>query len=109
MFERILDNLIENAVKYSSAPGKIIIEVAVLDTSVYLRVVDEGVGIPEHEHKIVFEKFQRLGNEDTRSSKGTGLGLFIVREVVESHKGIIKIYSNEPKGSIFEVILKKAQ
>ena len=53
----------------------------------------------------IFNKFYRVGNEDTRKTKGTGLGLFIVKEIVKAHKGTINIHDNRPKGTIFRISL----
>ena len=105
-FTKLLDNLLENAIKYSSEMEPVELEIRSKDSKIQLLVKDHGIGIAPHERDIIFDKFQRLGNEDTRSAQGTGLGLFIVKEVVESHHGVIRIHSNQPKGSIFEIILK---
>ncbi len=98
-------NLLENAVKYS--PENPVIEVRLSRQSggVLWEVADNGIGIEEKEKGRVFEKFYRIGNEDTRQTKGTGLGLFIVKEVTRAHGGSITIRNNQPKGSIFSIIL----
>ena len=78
----------------------------ILSTSqehVMIHVMDQGNGIPENEKQRIFEKFYRIGNEDTRRTKGTGLGLFIVQHIVNLHKGAIKVRDNYPQGSIFEI------
>jgi signal transduction histidine kinase len=81
--------LIENAIKYSSAGGSVDISLQENGDNIVLEVKDEGYGIPDSEKKKVFEKFYRVGNEDTRNAKGTGLGLFIVSRFVEIYKGEI--------------------
>jgi signal transduction histidine kinase len=68
-------------------------------------VSDFGIGIPEDEKKEIFKKFYRVGNEETRTTKGTGLGLYIIKELVEIQKGSIKLYDNSPRGVVFEVVL----
>ncbi|HHH49383.1 MAG TPA: sensor histidine kinase, partial [Saprospiraceae bacterium] len=68
---------------------------------VLLKIIDNGIGIPDKEKKHIFEKFYRVGNEDTRKTKGTGLGLYIVKRIVEAHAGKITIEDNQPTGSIF--------
>ena len=62
-------------------------------------MADLGFGIPDHEKLKVIEQFYRTGNEETRQTKGTGLGLYIVDKIVEAHKGSLKIYDNYPKGT----------
>ena len=68
-------------------------------------VADYGIGIPVKERAKVFHRFYRIGNEDTRSTRGTGLGLYIVKQIVKIHKGKIQILDNLPKGTIFKIIL----
>jgi len=70
---------------------------------VQLQIIDEGVGIADEEKKKVFEKFYRSGNEQTRKTQGTGLGLFICKKIAQSHKGDITITNNEKGGSNFTV------
>ena len=70
-----------------------------------LRIADEGAGIPDSEKKNVFNKFYRIGNEESRKTKGTGLGLYLTNKIVEQHKGRITIKDNKPSGSIFEITL----
>jgi len=101
----LLFNLLENAEKYSPEGSLIRVILTATNTAAKLMVSDEGGGIPEKERERVFEKFYRIGLEDTRQTKGTGLGLFIVRHIVQLHKGQIRIRNNEPSGSIFEITL----
>lgn len=102
-FSSILLNLVENAIKYSPAESKVNIEIDNNNNKAILRVKDEGVGMSEYDKKHAFDKFYRSGNEETRHTKGTGLGLFIVKNLVQWHKGAIRILNNQPKGTIFEV------
>jgi K+-sensing histidine kinase KdpD len=104
-FSSILQNLFENAQKYSPEGSSIGIRVKKNEKSISIHVADNGTGIPDNEKKKVFKKFYRSGNEEIRNTKGTGLGLFIVKYLVEKHNGKIHIKDNHPKGSIFEVIL----
>ncbi len=98
----VITNLIENACKYS--PSGSTVSIALYkDTEVHLRVADEGDGIKEEERDNIFKKFYRIGNENTRKTKGTGLGLYIVKEVSKKHNADITISGNTPKGSIFEI------
>jgi len=102
-FRSILVNLIENALKYSNSAPNIFVKLWTSTNSIFVSVADQGIGIQEDEKLRVFEKFFRSGNEETRQSKGTGLGLYIVKYLVEHHQGSISIRSNTPKGSIFEL------
>jgi len=99
----IIVNLIENAIKYSNEGSLVKVLLSKKDDIVTLKVTDEGVGIKDEEKEKIFDKFYRVGNEEVRSSKGTGLGLYILKRMVAFHNGKIKVYSNKPKGSIFEV------
>ncbi len=99
----MINNLLENAVKYSQENTRIFISLK-KDTHIRLRICDEGCGIPETEHKKIFQKFYRSGNEMTRKTKGTGLGLFIVEQVVTNHNANISISNNLPQGTCFEII-----
>lgn len=101
-------NLIENAIKYATNTSKIIVRLDVgKDNNYCLEVEDFGQGIPKTEREHIFEKFYRVGNEDTRKTKGTGLGLYIAREIVKAHRGQISVRSNQPKGSVFSIVLPK--
>ncbi|HKK38818.1 MAG TPA: HAMP domain-containing sensor histidine kinase [Cryomorphaceae bacterium] len=103
-YESILVNLIENAFKYGDSKG-IYVSLKKEKERVLLSVEDNGRGIPPQEQKKIFEKFYRMGNEETRSKKGTGLGLFIVKELVTLHQGKITISDGNLKGARFTVSL----
>jgi len=98
-------NLLENAAKYSEGPAPVVIRISRKGNDVQIDIEDQGRGIPEKEKKRIFEKFYRVGDEDTRKTKGTGLGLYIVKEVAEAHNGTIKVLDNEPRGTIFSIRL----
>ncbi len=102
----ILLNITENSLKYGGLSPKIAIELRTQFDQIILRISDEGIGIKEDERERVFEKFFRSGNEETRQSKGTGLGLYIVKYLVNQQKGSISVLHNTPKGSIFELRFK---
>ncbi|MBL7923490.1 MAG: two-component sensor histidine kinase [Bacteroidia bacterium] len=101
----LLFNLLENAEKYSPEGTLIEIGLSRGQDEAIITVRDQGYGIPESERQRIFEKFYRVGNEDTRKSKGTGLGLFIVQHIVTLHKGSIQVRANHPAGSVFEIRL----
>jgi signal transduction histidine kinase len=100
-----LTNILENAYKYSDAASLIQVYLYKKDHQIIFEVKDEGKGISAEEKQKIFEKFYRIGNEATRNTKGTGLGLFIVKKVIESHNGKVWVENNHPKGSIFKVAL----
>jgi two-component system, OmpR family, sensor histidine kinase CiaH len=99
----MFNNLIENAVKYSPADSPVEVVLRRTEQRFTLEVKDLGVGIPEPEKKKIFEKFYRLGHEDTRVTQGTGLGLYLSQKIAEDHQAQIKVRDNQPRGSIFVV------
>lgn len=101
----IIVNLIENAAKYSPEGDEINIHLNRQGKNLIFEVADYGVGLSDSDKSKVFDKFYRVGSEDTRKTKGTGLGLFIVKNMITAHNGTIKILDNQPKGSIFRVTL----
>jgi two-component system, OmpR family, sensor histidine kinase CiaH len=103
LLQILVNNLIENAIKYSPKEGTITCRLQKKNKTILLQVADEGPGIPDDERKRVFEKFYRIGNETTRTTKGTGLGLYLCKKIVEDHRGSIKVAANLPRGSIFMV------
>jgi K+-sensing histidine kinase KdpD len=105
MLETILTNLIENAVKYAGIDSEITIFSKRINQQIHFGVEDLGPGITDEEKESIFTKFYRSGNEETRQTKGSGLGLYIVSEFVHLHQGKIICKNNSPKGSIFEVTL----
>lgn len=94
-------NLIENALKYSPEQTTIKVSLVTQESMCVFTVADEGVGISNEEKNKIFDKFYRVGNEETRNTKGTGLGLYIVNNIVKYHGGTIKIKDNIPQGTIF--------
>lgn len=98
-------NLLENAVKYSQDPVRIDTNLYFQDDEIILDIADNGIGIDDKEKKKIFEKFYRVGNEDTRKTKGTGLGLYIVAEIVRAHNGRIQVVDNQPTGTRFRIHL----
>jgi signal transduction histidine kinase len=99
----VVTNLVENAVKYSGPCAEVAVELCQNDGKPFLTVSDKGLGIPDSEKMHIFDKFYRVGDENVRKSKGTGLGLFIVKEVLQNHDADISVKDNTPQGAIFEV------
>lgn len=98
------NNLLENAIKYGDNQP---VELAMftLNNKAIVEVRDGGIGISDEERKQIFKKFYRVEDEEVRDTKGTGLGLFIVKESIEKHGGTIRNYANNPRGTVFRVSL----
>lgn len=108
LIKLVASNLLENAMKYTPESLPVSVSVEKLQGKVYLKVADHGSGIPDSEKQKVFEKFYRMGNEFTRSAKGTGLGLYLCKRIMQSHGGRISIEDNVPEGAVFIVELPEA-
>lgn len=102
--EMILNNLISNGLKYGG--NDLTVRLLQNANETKLIVADLGEGIGEEEKKMLFHKFYRIGDENTRKTKGTGLGLFIVKNLVTLHEAKIQVSNNHPKGTIFEINFK---
>lgn len=102
-FPSVVINLVDNAIKYSTIKKEIALELETKNGLPCIRVSDKGCGIADSEKTKVFSKFYRAGNEETRNSKGTGLGLYIVSYILTKHNATIKIKNNVPQGSVFEI------
>ena len=104
-FSQAMTNLIDNAIKYSGDSRKIIVSASVEEQTLTIAVQDFGVGIKKEDIDKVFERFYRGGDELTRTVKGSGLGLTLVKEIVEAHRGNVGVESEPGKGSVFSVRL----
>jgi len=104
LLQILVNNLIENAVKYSPKNSTITINLNKENTYVVLQVKDEGPGIAVNERKKIFKKFYRIGNEETRTNQGTGLGLYLCKKIAVDHKAHIIVSDNNPVGTIFTVV-----
>ena len=100
----VVTNLIENAIKYSGPCEVVDVKLYSRDGKTFLEVADHGIGIADEEKSRIFERFYRVGSEETRNTKGTGLGLYIVKEVLDKHDASIRVKDNDPTGSVFEVV-----
>ncbi len=105
LIQQVISNLIENAINYSPANSKVIIESKEEKSFIKISVVDEGSGIPEEEQEKIFTKFYRISNTSTENPKGTGLGLYLVKYFVELHQGFVTLLSEPSKGSTFTINL----
>jgi signal transduction histidine kinase/tetratricopeptide (TPR) repeat protein len=97
-------NLLENAIKFSADKKNVEVEVKRHGENVILTIKDEGIGIPEDEVERIFEKFYQARNAADHSSKGTGLGLTLVKHTMEAHGGRVSVQSNLGEGSAFSLI-----
>jgi signal transduction histidine kinase len=102
---QVLTNLVDNAIKYSPDGGRVLVAVTHTGTRIRFRIEDQGLGIPPSEHDRIFEKFFRLDPSMTRGVGGTGLGLYICRELVYRMHGRIWVASDGRSGSTFSVEL----
>jgi signal transduction histidine kinase len=98
-----LSNLMDNALKYAPKESPVYVDLMDEDDILQIKVTDEGPGVPDEEKKRIFEKFYRSGNEATRKAKGTGLGLYLTKKIVQDHNGDIFVMDNTPLGSIFVI------
>ena len=105
--KQVLVNLVENAIKYSPEGGRIEVRIADSPDRLRIEVNDEGLGIPPSEQSRIFEKFYRLDAEMTRGVGGSGLGLYISREIVEQMGGLLSVSSRRGEGSTFTVTLPR--
>ena len=71
-----------------------------------MKVIDEGIGIADADKKRIFDKFYRAGDENVRTTKGTGLGLYLCKKIMKGHNGSISVANNQPQGSIFAALFK---
>lgn len=102
-----LVNILSNAIRYSNEGSTIFIEEKLKDNKVIISIEDQGIGISEEDLKYVFERFYRADKSRTRATGGTGIGLTIVKSIVSSHGGEVKLESKLGEGSKFTIILPK--
>lgn len=103
LLQIMINNLLENACKYSPKTKLITIILERKGNEAALQVKDEGTGIPDEEKKKIFDKFYRIGNEEVRKTKGTGLGLHLCKKIAKDHQADIYVTNNLPSGSIFTI------
>lgn len=104
---QVFQNLIDNAIKYSRAPGTLRIEYTNRRNEVEITFSDDGIGIPEQEQQYIYDRFYRATNVTKASSSGTGLGLPIVKSIIEMHGGHVICHSKEDEGTTFKITLPK--
>lgn len=100
-----ISNLLDNAIKYSGEVKQLSITTETLGSDLSVEIADRGIGIPRAEQAKIFEKFYRVGNGLVHDVKGSGLGLSLVKHIIEAHKGTISVESDVGKGSRFTILL----
>jgi signal transduction histidine kinase len=102
---RVFTNLMDNAIKYNSAGGRVFLRAKAVDAFLQVEVQDTGIGIPPEEKEKIFDEFYRVKSKDTQGIGGTGLGLSIAKKILEAHNGHLEVESQLHKGSTFRVLL----
>ena len=103
--ERVVLNLLSNAIKFTNPGGLITVDIKLKENNVLIIVKDTGVGIPEEKQDHIFERFTQIDNSLTRNADGSGIGLSIVKSIVELHNGKVYVDSKVNEGSTFTVEL----
>lgn len=106
---QVVSNLLDNAIKYSRNVKELSITTETVRTDLSVVIADHGIGIPRAEQTKIFEKFYRVGNDLVHDVKGSGLGLSLVKHIIEAHKGTISVESEFGKGSRFTILLPLAR
>ncbi len=106
LLHMLINNLLENAIKYSPRDRSIQVTLSKKSTGIKLEIIDAGIGIKDDEKKNIFKKFYRLGDENTRRAQGTGLGLYLCKKICEAHGAVIAVADHYPNGSNFNVQFK---
>ena len=102
---QVIDNILNNAIKYSPDGGKITVSMKTTDDQMILSISDQGLGIPKQDLPRIFDRFYRVDRARSRAQGGTGLGLAIAKEIIKQHKGFIWAKSEYGKGSTFTIVL----
>lgn len=105
LWKLAVNNLLENAIKYTPVTASIQVDLYQADEDLVLTVADTGDGISDEEKQKIFKKFYRVGNENSRKTKGTGLGLYLSSKIIQGFNGTLLVRDNEPKGSVFEITI----
>ena len=103
--ERIMLNLLSNALKFTNPTGHIMVSVSNMNNKVFISVKDTGIGVPEEKEKLIFDRFQQVDKSLSRNHEGSGIGLSLVKSLIEMHGGNIKLNSNYNEGSEFIIEL----
>lgn len=108
LFDQLMLNLLENAFKYNKVNGSIFVHVFEEENSTKIIIKDTGIGIPEDQLHRIFERFFRVDRSRSSDIQGTGLGLSVVKHIVQKHLGQIKVHSQKDMGTTFEITLPRS-
>ena len=108
MIRELIDNLVQNAIRYNKEGGHVEVFAGMVDGKPRLEVTDDGIGIPKDQQDRVFERFYRVDKSRSKETGGTGLGLAIVKHIIEAHNQTINVRSTMGVGTTFAFTLKKA-
>ncbi len=104
-FSMVMQNLIDNAIKYSDASESVTVTAKLHNQTIYIDVCDHGIGIPDDQRERIFERFYRFENNRNNQIAGFGLGLSLVKSIVNAMNGSVQIYDNKPTGACFRITL----
>ena len=99
----VFSNIFQNTLKYAGVKAQVVISITENNNLLQIKIADNGPGIAQKEKNKIFKKFYRIGDENTRQSQGTGLGLFLVKQILRKHKSNITVEKNSPNGAIFNI------
>ncbi len=105
LLQLAINNLVDNAIKYADGKTPVHVSLHRADNLIQIVISDEGKGITGEDKERIFDKFYRVGNRHTKEAKGTGLGLYLTKKIIEQHKGSIIVTDNKPQGSNFVIDL----
>ena len=108
MIRMSVENLLSNAIKYTKNGGNIDITLSQDKQETKIVVKDDGVGIAKEDQKLLFKQFSRIKNELSKSVSGTGVGLYLVKHIIELHNGTISVDSKQGEGAVFTIVLPSA-
>lgn len=106
LLQIMINNLLDNAIKYAPKESAIVFRLKKMSGRIALNVIDKGPGIPDNEKKKIFDRFYRMGNESVRTTKGTGLGLYLCRKIAADHHADIAVTDHETSGSNFTILFR---
>jgi K+-sensing histidine kinase KdpD len=105
LLQLVVNNVLENAIKYTPNETKIQLRLETKGAKIVIAIADLGEGIPDIEKRKIFNQFYRVGDERTRKTKGTGLGLYLSKKIMKTLRGSIVVKDNQPKGALFEICI----
>ncbi len=100
-----IENLLGNAIKYTHDGGSIVVSLKRMKSQTHITVVDNGVGIDSDNFHKLFQKFSRIDNELSVKEGGSGIGLYLIKQIIELHHGYIEVESRLGQGSTFRIVL----